>query len=78
MSYDWRANQPFNPVWTDMESLLRVLKDYKSWYDEGCSDAEVSRRIARKYTREAAPRFSGKSKGPRYDALSDVVRNRGR
>lgn len=78
MSYDWRANLPWTPVWETPEDLHAVLDTYRGWYAQGCSDSEISRRIQRQYGVVAQPRFKPKPKAKNYDALGDLVRNKGR
>lgn len=76
MAYDWRANQPFTPVWANKTALLKILEVYQGWYAAGYSDATISQRIQQKYGIAYAPRFKAKPKN--YDALGDLVRNKGR
>lgn len=76
MAYDWRANQPFTPVWANKPSLLKVLEAYRGWYAEGYSDAAISQRIQQRFGIASAPRFKPRPKN--YDALGDMVSNKGR
>jgi len=76
MAYDWRANQPFTPVWANKTALLKVLEVYKGWYDAGYPDARISQLIQQRFGIASAPRFKAKPKN--YDALGDIVSNKGR
>jgi hypothetical protein len=76
MAYDWRASRPFTPVWENRTALLKVLAVYRGWYDAGYSDTAISQRIQHRYGVAAAQKFKARPK--HYDALSDIVSNKGR